>query len=225
MWSTASHLNCTKTPASFQSATEKIKSGDGSQLLRDPEIRKGKSLMQHYLSLLYTLPAQHILFEDISLSGMAPCLYIKCIAFSSLMCNLSAQITSGLRLKPILLIYIFLQKSSNLAHLVISTNQLLAVQTSCISHLTVIQLQLQVWVQSKKFFFPANMNLIPLSGSLKPLPYVKDPIKNILDWGTLVKIDRTAVWVKISGTTHTRSFGFSFYHNTEIGTILRTEAL
>lgn len=69
------------------------------------------------------------------------------------------------------------------------------------------------------------MNLNPLSVSLKPLPYVKDPIKNILDWGTLVKIDRTADWVKISGTTHTHSFGFSFNHNTEIGTILRTEAL
>lgn len=69
------------------------------------------------------------------------------------------------------------------------------------------------------------MNLNPLSVSLKPLPFVKDPIKNILDWGTLVKINRTAIWVKIAATTHTRSFGFSFYHNTEIGIILRTEAL
>lgn len=69
------------------------------------------------------------------------------------------------------------------------------------------------------------MILNPPSLSLKPLPFDNYPIKNILDWGFLVKIDRTAVWVKFSATTHTHSFGFSFYHNTEIGSVLKTEAL
>lgn len=54
------------------------------------------------------------------------------------MCILSAQITSGLGLKIILLIYIIPQKNRNLAHLIVSTDQPVAVQASCISHLTVI---------------------------------------------------------------------------------------
>lgn len=199
-WTTARHLNCTKTPVSFQSATEKITSGVCSQLLRGLEIRKGKSLLQHYPSLLYTSPARCILFEDISPSCTWP-VYEVCSFFLSyvyFVCTDCQQFGAKN--------YIIPQKTRNLAHLMINTDQPLAVQTSCISHLTVIQLQLQVWVQSKKLFFPANMNLNPPYVKLKQLPFVKDPIKNILDWGFLGKINRTAVWVKVSAITHKCSF-------------------